>query len=181
MTSSPPEICLDSQCVSYVIDALKDLVEPTDKLAEQKIALVRSYFYIAGTFWTTPTVVREVEAIRNPERKAEHDSWRGFNFPAGQPNDPEAVKRRADELETFHAGINDRLILAEAEDIGFSTLLSFDGDFVKHLGNQARRLTLTTPAAFWESRAIPRGAPRKTEPTYDNPLAGQTWWRWDAP
>ena len=42
MLASLSEIGLDSNCLSYVIDALEGVSEPTDNLAAQRVALVRS-------------------------------------------------------------------------------------------------------------------------------------------
>ncbi len=92
-------------------------------------------------------------------------------------NGPEAAQRRAAELEDHHSDIDDRLVLAEAEDIGFSPLLSFHADFVKHLGHHTR-LCLTTSASFWQSLAVPRGATPQQAPATGNPLGARTWWRW---
>jgi hypothetical protein len=93
-------------------------------------------------------------------------------------NNPEAIQRLATELEEHHPGQkNDCMILAEAEDIGFATLLSFDDQFVKRLAPHAR-LTLTKPAQLWEALAIPLGARPDKVPTPDNPLAREKWWRW---
>jgi hypothetical protein len=49
------EIGLDSQCLTYLISALENVAAPTDRLAEQKVSLVRLYLYTPGTVWVTPT------------------------------------------------------------------------------------------------------------------------------
>ncbi len=170
------EVGLDSQCLSFIIDALEGVAEPTDALAEQKVALVRTYLYTPGTLWTMPTVKREFERIRDPVRRAKHRSWTSVLFGVYPLKDPKAVRQRAAELEVLHADIDDRMVLAEAEDIGFSVLLSFDADFVKHLTHRTR-LNLTRPVPFWDSLAIPKGATPDKVPNPENPLASQTWWR----
>ena len=48
------ELGLDSNCLSYVIDALEGAAEPTGQLAAQNVALVRLYLYTPGTLWTMP-------------------------------------------------------------------------------------------------------------------------------
>ena len=58
------QIGLDSNCLSYVIQALEGVSRPTDALADQKIALVRLYIYTPGTLWTLPTV-----RSGNPDRE----------------------------------------------------------------------------------------------------------------
>jgi hypothetical protein len=50
-----PKIGLDSQRLSYLIDALEGVAPPTDGLAEQKVALVQLYLYTPCTLWVTPT------------------------------------------------------------------------------------------------------------------------------
>ncbi len=171
------EITLDSNCLSFLIAALEGIARPTDNLADQKIALVRLYLYTPGTLWVTPTVKREFERIKDAARKGSHQRWTSANFGVHPVNDPRVIKRRATNLARFHKGKNDRMVLAEAEDVGFATLLSFDSRFVKHLASHTR-LTLTTPAQLWKDLAIPKGAPPVKEPTPDNPLSKEQWWRW---
>ncbi len=171
------EITLDSNCLSFLIAALEGIARPTDNLTDEKIALVRIYLYTSGTLWVTPTVKREFERIKDAAKKGRHQRWTSSNFGVRPVNDPSAIKRRGTNLKRFHPGKNDRTVLAEAEDIGFATLLSFDQKFVKRLAPHAR-LTLTTPGEFWISLAIPKGAEPNKEPTPDNPLSMQQWWQW---
>jgi len=177
MAKSLSEVALDSNCLSYVIDALEGIGEPEDALAEQKVALVRLFLYTPGTLWTLPTVKREFSRISDPKRRAFHESWTNVLFGVRLLNDPGAVRRRADDLAAIHADEDDRMVLAEAEDIGFASLLSFDGTFIRRLAPHAR-LNLTTPSSCWLALAPPRGTTPCTVPRYDNPLAAQTWWRW---
>ena len=163
--------------MAYVIDALEGVAEPTDDLATQKIALVRFYVYTPGTLWTMPMVKQEFSRIPNPVRRASHERWTNVLFGVRPLNRPELVKQRAADLERHHRKAGDCMVLAEAEDIGFSALLSFDATFIKRLAPQAR-LNLTAPEAFWTSLAIPRGATPVHLPAHGNPLAQQSWWRW---
>jgi predicted nucleic acid-binding protein len=156
---------------------LEGVGPPGDALAEQKVALVRLFLYLPGTLWVTPTVEREFLRIRRPEWKAKHQSWASVHFGVRPPGNTESVARRAAELKKVHPDEDDCLVLAEAEDIGIATLLSFDDDFLKRLAPHAR-LALTRPAEFWATLGIPEGATPHWLPTQDNPLAHQTWWRW---
>ena len=54
---------LDSQCFSYLLDALEGVSEPTDALADERKALVRTYFYSPGTFSLLPQVRAECDRI----------------------------------------------------------------------------------------------------------------------
>jgi PIN domain nuclease of toxin-antitoxin system len=171
------EIGLDSQCLTYLISTLEGVASPTDNLAEQKVALVRLYLYTPGTVWVTPTVQREFLRIRDEAHRTSHVNWTSVLFGVRPLNSAAAVERRAASLEAFHADPDDRLVLAESEDIGFATLLSCDTRFVNRLSKQAR-LALTQPAACWASLGIPKGATPDKVPGFGNPLAAETWWRW---
>ena len=73
MGHSLSELGLDSNCLSYVIDALEGVAEPTDDLATQKIALVRFYLYTPGTLWTMTMVKQEFSRIPDLARRASHE------------------------------------------------------------------------------------------------------------
>ena len=125
------EITLDSQCLSFLIDALEAVARPTDSLADQRIVLAHLYFYTPGALWVTPTVKEEFERIKDAARRDSHQSWTSALFGVRAVNDPAAVECQAAYLEQFHAGKrNDCTVLAEAEDIGFAALLSYDHKFV---------------------------------------------------
>ncbi len=68
------EIGLDSQCLSFLIDAFIGVSAPSDALAEEKLALARISLYTPGTLWVTPTVVSECTRIRHEDRKSLHES-----------------------------------------------------------------------------------------------------------
>jgi hypothetical protein len=79
-----------------------------------------------GTLWVTPAVERECLRIRDEARRNSHVSWTSVLFGVRPLNDGAAVERRAASLGPFHADLDDRLVLAESEDIGFATLVSSD-------------------------------------------------------
>ena len=68
-------------------------------------------------------------------------TWTSILFGVRPLNDAGAVERRAASMEPYHADHDDRLVLAEAEDIGFASLVSFDAKFVNRLAKHARRRT----------------------------------------
>ena len=179
MESAGPrvDIALDSQCLTYLIDALEGVGPPTDALAEQRIALVRTYLYTQGTLWITPTVEREFKLIRDRAKRDRHVSWTNTIFGVRRLNDAAAITRRAAKLSVLHGGERDCLIVAEAEDIRAGTLLTFDADLERRLAPSAE-LLLARPAPFWASLGVVRGATPNKVPSSDNPLADQDWWRW---
>lgn len=170
------EIGLDSQCFTYLIDAMAKPQEPTDALAEQRIALFRVFLYRKGGLFLTPTVRKEFEAIPSTDRAAHHSNWTTL-FPETQPIDQSKIDRRAVELRAFHRDAGDCYILAEAEDAGLRELLTFDSAFISNLSSHTKS-ALRRPADCWNRLGIPRGASPVTIPRGDNPLSGESWWRW---
>lgn len=173
-----PQIGLDSQCLSYFLDSIAGISEPTDSLAAEKIALLRSWFYRTGTFILTQTVVSEIAKIQNPERRELHESFMRTLFLDYPVRDAEIVKSRAKQFYSKHPAPNDCNIFAEAEELGLDVLLTYDHDFWKRLNNSSATTKLMKPSAYWIELGVPHGAQPKTVPHPTNPLNQQEWWRW---
>lgn len=92
--------------------------------------------------------------------------------------DAKAVQARAELFQSEHPMLNDCRILAEAEELGFDVLLTYDNNFWKRLQNSSATTRLIKPSAYWAGLGVPRGAQPKTEPHHSNPLSSQSWWRW---
>jgi hypothetical protein len=163
--------------LSYVIDAFSGVSAPTDALASQKVALARLFFYRSGTLWVTPTVTAECARIRNVSRSELHASFISVLFGELPVADSSTTKGRATVLRQHHAGQNDCAIVAEAEAVGHSVLLSFDSSLVRHLASHTA-VQLVEPLEYWNALSIPRGARPDKEPHSTNPLSSQAWWRW---
>ncbi len=177
-SADDPKVGLDSQCFTYLIGALAKVAEPTDELAEERKALIRSWFYMPGTYYLPQTVVTECQQIRTTELREFHTSFVASLFITLPIKRPGAAAVRAVELRSIHPGLNDCRILAEAEDLGLKHLLTFDRDLLQRLGSSSNTVTIQTPSAYWSSLAIPRGANLRTSPHESNPLSQETWWRW---
>lgn len=177
---APPnqnQIGIDSQCLSYVIDAFSGIAAPSDPLAPQRVALARIFFYLPGTLWVTPTVTAECARIRNITRAELHASFIRVLFGELPVPDSSAAKARTTTLTGHHAGHNDCAIIAEAEAVGSSVLLSFDSSLVRHLARRTK-VQLVEPLEYWNGLSIPLGARPDKEPHSTNPLSSQAWWRW---
>jgi hypothetical protein len=171
------DIGMDSQCLSFLIDALTGVSAPSGSLADQQTALTRLWLYTPGTLWTTTTVITECARIRNCDRREIHRSWTNVHFGERPIYDAPWVTRRAQHLGQFHDGIEDCTILAEAEDIGFQFLVTYDFDFLNRLQSKSAKVALTEPLDLWRSLDIPAGARPTKVPDEMNPLAVQRWWR----
>jgi hypothetical protein len=169
-------IGLDSNCYTYLIDVMSKLQQPTDPLAEQRIALFRTFLYRKGGLWLTPTLRKEFEAIPSIDRSAFHSSWTSL-FPETQPIDQSRIEIRVFELNKLHSDIRSCRILAEAEDAGLNGLLTFDNGFISKLSSHTQ-VSLQRPVEFWNSLGIPRGATPVTFPRTDNAMLAENWWCW---
>lgn len=69
------QLGVDSQCLSYVIDAMASTSRPTQAVATQQLALIRLFFYLPETLWVTPTVTAECTRIRDIELAALHQNF----------------------------------------------------------------------------------------------------------
>jgi len=174
-----PIIGIDTQCVSFLIDAIQNVKEPTDSLSTEKIALFRIYLYTQGTLCVTPTVTKECAAIRNVERKELHESYIEILIEETQIQDQFYIESRVTELKTYHNGIYDCCILAEAEEAKFiDVLLSYDNKFLSRLKMVSSRVKLCRPSEYWSQLNISHGAKPDKLPHDSNPLSQQSWWKW---
>lgn len=174
--SNQAHVGLDSQCYTYLIDVMSMLNEPTDDLAEQRIALFRVFLYRGGGLFISPTVRTEYQRIPSNERAAFHEEWTTL-FPDTQPINASRIDSRTIELQANHPDVDDCRILAEAEDARLSVLLSFDSKFISRLGGSTA-VSIVRPLDYWSSLKIPRGSIPATAPRLDNPMGTQTWWKW---
>lgn len=173
-------VALDSNCLSYLIDALHAGDAPTqdDSLAPQKLALVRIMLYDEWGPYVTPQVTKECARIRNITRAELHASWLSSIFMEAQPINLTHIEARTAELLSTHAGEGDCRMLAEAEDAELKVLLTYDGDFISRLSN-ATAVKLLHPTAYWAGLNIAKGAKPQTLPHHTNPLSAMRWWRWE--
>jgi predicted nucleic acid-binding protein len=173
-----PQIGLDSQCLSYLLDAIAGIGEPKDSLASEKKALLRSWFYKPGTFTLTETVISEVGRIRNAERRELHESFIRTLFLDYPVRDLSSVQSRAGQFQVTHPKLSDCRILAEAEELGLDIVLTYDHDFWKRLQGASPTTKLIKPSVYWAGLNVPSGAKPMTVPHHSNPLSQQQWWRW---
>lgn len=171
------QVGIDTQCLSYLIDAISGVAAPTDAFAPQKLALVRLFLYRSGTLWVTPRVAEECGRIRSVARAELHVSYMQVLFGELPIHDSFAIAERARELSHYHSGANDCTIVAEAEAVGHAVLLSFDSRLVRRLRDQTV-VQLMEPAEYWDKLAVPKGATPDKMPHATSPLSLESWWRW---
>ena len=176
--SNKKHVGLDSQCLSYLLDGIEGIEEPKDPLADEKKALLRSWFYMPGTFILTETVISEVSNIRNSDRREFHEGFIRTLFLDYTARDKNKVEVRAKQFEIKHPKRNDCLILSEAEELGLDFMLTYDDKFWKRLNNASSTTKLIKPTEYWAYLDIKKGAKPVTIPHNTNPLSIESWWVW---
>ena len=168
----------DSQCFSYIINAMEGISEPVDELAPEKIALFRTYLYLPDTLYATPTVKKECAAIRDEAKKALHDSFFSSLFDEVRLANSDKIENLVGSYSSCHKKENDCRILTEAEVGGLDVLLTYDFRFLSSFLERSARVRLLRPSEFWCELSIPRGARPNKIPHPANPIGGHNWWRW---
>lgn len=178
MSRADVEKAIDSQCLSYWLDALTIVEKPNDELSSEKIALVRVWFYTEGTFSATETVIDECLNIKDPIHREQHKSFIHSLLLEPRITDRIKIDDRVNELSHYHSGVADCRILAEAEEIGLDVLLTYDTKFIDKLAQLSSSVRVRRPSEYWDELAIDRDTNPITVPHPTNPLSNESWWRW---
>jgi hypothetical protein len=173
-----PRIALDSNCVSYLIDACNGQINKEFKHAVEGEALVRIWYYLAQRYYISERVLLECGRIRDEPRREIHKAFSLPTYFGSAMKDLAAVQKRADDLLLYHPKDGDCLVLAEAEDMEADTLLCCDNDFIKKLSPVSEMVRIMRPTEYWQEASVPKGAIPKIVPEASNPLHSNTFWRW---
>ena len=172
-------IGIDSNALTYLIDSTEPGYDPANdepRLAVERVAMLRIFFYADLDFWVSPTVKVEYNKILDEYRNIRHGRFTDFLL-LDQPIevDEDRLKARVCKLLANHSGETDCRVLAEVEALGLDTLLSFDSRFARRV-QPLTRVKLTRPSDFWSSLGIASGASPVRRPVRANPLSQVTWW-----
>ena len=66
-------VAIDSNCLTYLVDAMYSCEPPTDDLGDQKIALLRTYLYRKEILYISSTVQSEYQKIKDALNKERHE------------------------------------------------------------------------------------------------------------
>jgi len=173
-------ITVDSNCLTYLITVMNDVLQPCGNLAAEKTALFRILIYSPPIYYTN-TVKEEYGKISNEERREMHEnesvlSYHPIIFGVSK------IPNIADEYNKYHKGerrYRDCKILAEAELMNADVLLTYDDDFHRNLRSRSHHVKLLKPCECWDMLAIRHGAKPKWRPIRNtNPMCNVTWWEW---
>lgn len=175
------KVSIDSNALSYLVDAMMNGKKPIGNEADEKIALLRTYLYRKDILYVSPTVKEEYENIKDEKKRRDHQEITEILLGEILELDNCLVKKRATEYYQYHSGNNDEKdcrILAEAEIGGYDLLLTYDQDFYKRLYHKTHIIKMMKPSDFWDSLGIPQNSRPVIAPHPTNPLSKETWWRW---
>lgn len=167
---------IDSQCVTYLIEALSGIYDPVsdpdEKLRSEKIALAWISQYT--TLEITSTVISELMGIKEFTKRIQHEHFQCFYLIENVDFLWQQNEERVNELLKYHNKLKDCRILAEAETAGCAYLILNDKDFIKRLSNYTP-IKLMKPSDYWKISSFWQFTPRWF-PIETNPLAGLSWY-----
>lgn len=175
------KVCIDSNALSYLVDAMTSGIKPTGNEADEKLALLHAYLYRNDILYISPTVRIEYERIRDEKKRINHQEVADILLGEILLSDNDIVQSKTLEYCKFHLGKNnekDCRILAEAELGGCKIILTYDQDFIKKLHDKTHGIRIMKPSDFWHSLDIPKKSRPVTVPHHTNPLSKETWWTW---
>jgi predicted nucleic-acid-binding protein len=174
-----PIVAMDSNCLTYLASVINDVNQPSDNLADEKMALFRILVYASPVYYNN-TVRTEYDNFSDEQKKVVDENateicYRPILFGL------QLVNNIAEEYNTYHKGkghLNDCMILAEAELIKANVLLTYDPEFYENLRSQSPYVKLLKPSECWDLLSIGHGAEPIYRPKTINPNGDELWWRW---
>lgn len=173
-------VAIDSNCLTYIVDAMYSLERPVDNLSDQKIALLRTYLY-RDILCISATVQSEYRNIKDAFDKERHEAISSIVLGDVPEFDPNVIDDRFYFYTEFHKGKKNKMdcrILAESELGGCGYLLTYDFNYLSRLKEKTKTISMTTPVEFWSLLNVPKGTNPVRTPSTTNPLSNQTWWIW---
>jgi hypothetical protein len=172
---------IDAMIVDYLVNAMDNKYYPNrdsdQKLRMERVAAFRLFLWAQLSM--APSANRQLRQTKNPEWLGKLERLVLIHLGEPQIDSVFRVKSeiRAKELNQHHSDLDDCLIVAEAELLGCSALVTFDSTLKKRLSSVAQ-LPITTTSEEWNRLAIPRGKPSCWQPADSNPKLVEQWWRW---
>lgn len=176
-----PKIAIDSNAITYSLDAMSPGYDPSsDSLSDERRAIIRIALYI-NKIYVLPTVKAECSRIPDRLKRLEHEGQTIFNTRQWKFDD-QRVEERMNDFLLYHENKKaDCRLLAEAEYVKMSILLSYDKIFIKKLDFKANGLEIIKPTEYWDRMDVSPMARPKRRPDPSTPLWQlREWWRIDG-
>lgn len=175
-------VVVDTNVLNCLLSAMRDgdLPRTTDaNVRAEQVASFRLYLWDGlGAVGRVP--VDEVARLSFAQKREWLQSIIGSQLAevSLDDDDIDKWKTRTAELRKHHGGEVDCQLVAEAELVGATTLVTFDKKMIRAL-QPYTKVKLLTPTERWAELGIPRGTRPKWSPADSNPLSKATSWRWE--
>ncbi|WP_154222911.1 hypothetical protein [Marinicella rhabdoformis] len=174
-------ITLDSQCFTYLALTFFNQKEPLGDLAQEKVALFRSFVYGEVELSIVPTVEEEWKQIKDIAKYKQHNDVNEILIPTLSPYysslSSEKISLYTEKYLQYHPKKNDCKILSEAEVLNCDFFVSYDNDLINRL-SKVSETSILKPKELWKMLDVPRGAKPKVIPKGENPMVNEVWWKW---
>lgn len=174
-------ITLDSQCFTYLALTFFNQKKPLDDLAQEKVALFRSFVYGEVELSIVPTVEEEWKQIKCLEKYKQHEDANEILIPTLSPYYSSLSSEKVSSLTLkylqYHPQKNDCKILSEAEALNCDFFVSYDKNLINRL-SEVSKAPILRPKELWKMLDVPRNANPKVIPKTENPMANEVWWKW---
>ncbi len=174
-------VCIDSNAITYLVEAIMKGEKPIGDVADEKISLLRTYLYRNETLYISPTVKEEYEKIKNEIKRQNHQGIADILLSDISPPDITLVESRKSEYSKHHQGEKNKKdckILAETELGGCNVFLTYDQALLINLRGKTHKMKLSEPSEYWNNIGIAKGTSPVRAPHATNPLSRETWWIW---
>ena len=175
----PSPLVLDGNCISYWLDTLDFTTEPEamDGLRDQKLALVRMFFYWpSGTLSVVARGRDEVESITDPKRLQKHQQWMDVHLTELPRLGGDVVAPIVQALREEGVNSKDSKWLAEALAHKAPIAVTWDQGLLAQAGGR-KDISVISPYDAWNAYSVPPGTAPRIRPAASNPLRIETWWR----
>ncbi len=172
------KIALDSNLVTFLIDAMKSESKPEGDISDQKLATLRLYLYSDCAFCIPQTVYDECMKITCNAKKIDHEHFMDTIFDDILNQDIPQMNKilcKYKKLLPNKKYKNDRIIISCAEAYKCTCFLTYDIDLLKKLNNT---IMAFEPLEFWNTHVLSKDASIKRSPRPSNPLFNENWWQW---
>jgi predicted nucleic acid-binding protein len=169
---------LDSNCYTYLLEAMSFSDEPPEFLAlrDEKVSLLRLYLYSDMTFAISDTVRNEYLKIRQPTKLKLHESTNTCLLETISP-DIKKVIELVEIARKKHNSRSDCKIWAEAVLAQAAYLITCDKKLAKRLADLSLNTIIISPIELFNKLKIPKKSEPKILPHCDNPLSKLNFWK----
>jgi hypothetical protein len=174
-------VAIDSNCMTYLVEAMSEGSKPSGDTSNEKIALLRIFIYHDKYLCISTTVRKEFDKIVDEAKRQSHHGVADILLLDIPTTDQNLIESLILEYNIYHPGEKNKKdcrILAEAELGGANIFLTYDQIFLNNLCNNTHKISMFKPSNYWHDLSIPHDISPIRSPSANNPLSLNKWWGW---